>query len=151
MVRKSAANHNYNVRAYTSDNLKHIPEYEKFDLVISNPPNYSNIQRSHPLGFLRYDLRPSDIDWDIHKDFYNNVQQHLYKNSVMYISEVAPYSKEVYMGGKDLYDLRSEIPMIDFNKMIEKNDLKITNTIPYIFDESLNTEFCILEIEPNEK
>ena len=55
------------------------------------------------------------------------------------------------MGGKDLYDLRSEIPMIDFNKMTEKNDLKITNTIPYIFDESLNTEFCILEIEPNEK
>tara|TARA_B100000809_G_scaffold33290_3_gene29095 strand:- start:3060 stop:3767 length:708 start_codon:yes stop_codon:yes gene_type:complete len=148
MVRETAANHNYNVRAYTSDNLKHIPKYEKFDLVISNPPNYSNIQDLHPLGFLRYDLRPSDISWNIHKDFYNDIQHHLYKNSVMYISEVAPYDKEVYLGNKDLYDLRLETPITDFTKMTEKNNLKITDTIPYIYDESLNIDFYILKIEP---
>ena len=66
----------------------------------------------------------------------------------MYISEVAPYDKKVYLKNKDLYDLRSEIPITDFTKMVEKNSLKITDTIPYIFDESLNTDFYILKIEP---
>ena len=72
--RITAKKNNYNVRSYVSDNLKQIPKHEKFDLVVSNPPNYCNIQKSHPLGFLREDLRPSDIDWKIHKDFYNNIE-----------------------------------------------------------------------------
>ena len=133
-VRKSAKSHGYNVRAYVSDNLKNIPKSEKFDLVVSNPPNYCNIQKSHPFGFLRDDLRPSDINWKIHKDFYNNISKYLNKDALMFISEVEPYSKNVYFSNK-LYDKRSEIPMKDFKIMTQDNNLKIIDKIPYKIED----------------
>ena len=130
------------MRSYISDNLKQIPKSEKFDLVVSNPPNYCNIQRSHTYGHMRDDLRPSDIDWNIHKDFYKNISKHLNENAVMFISEVEPYSKSVYFLDK-LYDKRSEIPMKEFKIMIESNNLKIINKIPYNFE---GLDCYILEI-----
>ena len=142
LVRKTAKNNNYDVRAYVSDNLNSIPKSEKFDLVISNPPNYCNIQRSHPFGHLRDDLRPSDVDWKIHKDFYSNISSYLNDNARMFISEVEPHSKTVYFDG-ELYDERSETPMESFKKMIGDNNLKIVDTTPYKFEE---TECSILEI-----
>ena len=132
-VTKTAKKHGYDVRSYASDNLKQIPEHEKFDLVIANPPNYCNIQKSHPMGFLRDDLKPSDIDWKIHKDFYENISRYLNDDAVMLISEVEPYSKEVYFLD-ELYDKRSEIPMKEFKRMTQSNDLKIINKIPYSFE-----------------
>ena len=141
-VQKSAEKHNYNVRSYISDNLKQIPKSEKFDLVVSNPPNYYNIQRSHTYGHMRDDLRPSDIDWKIHKDFYKNISEYLNDDAVMFISEVEPYSREVYILD-ELYDKRSEIPMKEFKIMIESNNLKIINKIPYNFE---GLDCYILEI-----
>jgi methylase of polypeptide subunit release factors len=141
-VQKSAKKHGYDVRSYISDNLKQIPKDEKFDLVISNPPNYCNIQRSHTYGYLRDDLRPSDIDWKIHKDFYKNISKYLNDDAVMFISEVEPYSKEVYILD-ELYDKRSEIPMKEFKTMTKSNNLKIINKIPYNFEE---LDCYILEI-----
>ena len=132
-VNKSSKKHNYNVRTYHSDNLKSIPKQEKFDLVVSNPPNYCNIQRSHTYGYMRDDLRPSDIDWKIHKDFYKNIGEYLNDDAVMFISEVEPYCREVYILD-ELYDKRPEIPMKEFKVMIESNNLKIINKIPYNFD-----------------
>jgi len=131
-VEKTVKRHNYNVRYYVSDNLKDIPKSEKFDIVVSNPPNYSNIQTSHPMGFMRYDLRPSDIDWKIHRDFYKNIGDHLKPNSRMYISEVEPYRKEVYILDK-LYDLRKRQPIEDFRKMLKENDFILNDVIPYSF------------------
>lgn len=142
-VRNTAVKNNYNVRAYISDNLKKIPKHEKFDLVISNPPNYSNIQRSHAIGYLRDDLRPSDIDWKIHEDFYNNISSYLNDDAIMFISEVEPYSKNVYFMDQ-LYDKRDEIPMKVFKKMTKKNNLKITSTTPYKIED---TNCYILEIQ----
>lgn len=141
-VKKSANKHGYNIRTYHSDNLKQIPKNEKFDLVISNPPNYCNIQRSHTFGYMRDDLRPSDIDWKIHEDFYKNIGEYLNKDAVMFISEIEPYSKKVYILDQ-LYDKRSEIPMKEFKKMTESNNLKIINKIPYNFD---GLDCCILKI-----
>jgi len=143
LVRKTAENNNYDVRAYVSDNLKSISRDEKFDLVISNPPNYCNIQRSHPFGHLRDDLRPSDIDWKIHKDFYSNIGDYLNDDAVMFISEVELYDKSVYFDNK-LYDKRNETPIEVFSKMIEDNNLTINGIIPYEF-EDLNC--YILEIQ----
>ena len=140
MVRTTAYNHNYNVRAYVSDNLNSIPDNERFDLVVSNPPNYFNIQRSHPFGYLRDDLRPSDIDWHIHKDFYQTIPDHL--DGPMYISEVEPHEKEVWLEGS-LYDVRDRTPMDDFREMTESNGLKIEGTFPYIMG---NTNCSILRI-----
>ena len=143
LVRKTAIRNNYNVRAYISDNLKNIPKDEKFDLVISNPPNYCNIQRSHAFGYMRDDLRPSDVDWKIHKDFYNNISKHLNDDATMFISEVEPYSRHVYLMDQ-LYDKRDEIPMKVFKKMIRDNGLRIINTTPYKIED---TDCYILEIQ----
>mgnify|MGYP003113936929 FL=1 len=132
-VKKSAKKHNYNVKTYVSDNMKSIPKRKKFDLVVSNPPNYCNIQKSHPFGFLRNDIRPSDIDWKIHKDFYENISDYLHKESVMYISEVDIYNENVYFDGA-LYDKRPEQPIITFEKMTKDNNLKINNIIPYFVE-----------------
>ena len=141
-VKKSAKKHDYNIRTYHSDNLHQIPTSEKFDLVIANPPNYCNIQKSHPMGFLREDLRPSDIDWKIHEDFYSNIGGYLNENAQMFISEVEINKKEVYLDG-ELYDKREIIPIIEFKRMTSSNNLKIINTIPYNWDK---TQLCILEI-----
>jgi methylase of polypeptide subunit release factors len=132
-VQKTTKKHGYDVRSYISDNLKQIPKSEKFDLVISNPPNYCDIQRSHQDGYLRDDLRPSDIDWKIHKDFYNNIGEYLNEDGEMFISEIEPYAKNFYIGG-ELYDKRPEIPMKDFEAMVKSNNLKITKKIPYDWD-----------------
>ena len=142
-VKESANKHDYNVRAYHSDNLHQIPESEKFDLVIANPPNYCDIQRSHPFGFMRDDLRPLDVDWKIHNDFYKNIGKHLNENATMFISEINPYGKEVYILD-ELYDKRSEIPMKEFKKMIESNNLKIIDKIHYDWE---GADCYILEIE----
>ena len=139
-VQKTTKKHGYDVRSYLSDNLKQIPKSEKFDLVVSNPPNYCNIQKSHPLGYMSDDLRPSDINWEIHKDFYNNIGKYLNKDAEVFISEVEPYAKNFYIEG-ELYDKRPEVPMKDFIKMIKSGDLIINEVIPYpIIDKIQLTE-----------
>ena len=142
-VQKTAKKHDYDVRSYFSDNLKEIPKTEKFDLVVANPPNYCNIQKPHVYGHLRDDLRPSDIDWKIHKDFYNNISKHLNDDATMFISEVEPYSRHVYLMDQ-LYDKRDEIPMKVFKKMIRDNGLRVINTTPYKIED---TDCYILEIQ----
>ena len=141
-VKKSAEKHNYDVRSYVSDNMKDIPRYEKFDLIVSNPPNYCDIQRSHPFGYLREDLRPSDIGWEVHKGFYKNINNYMHDDSVIFISEVEIYNKEVYLRG-ELYDNRTEEPIITFERMTKDNNLKITNITPYLVEA---TKCYILEI-----
>jgi len=137
-VRKTAESNSYSVRAYVSDNMKDIPSWEKFDIVVANPPNYVNIQTSHSVGHMRKDLRPSDIDWKIHKDFYKNIGGYLKENSKMYISEVGLNDKEIYLSGegfyndtKELYDVRKRKPIEDFKAMIKENNLILNNIIPY--------------------
>ena len=156
-VRKTAENNSYPVRAYVSDNMKDIPSWEKFDIVVANPPNYVNIQTSHPSGYLREDLRPSDIDWKIHRDFYENIGSYLKENSRMYISEVGLNDTEIYLssGGfyrnkKELYDVRERKPVEDFKEMIKQNNLELNNIIPYTHmlnkSWSEGVDFSILNI-----
>ncbi len=137
-VKKTAKESSYPVRTYVSDNMKDIPSWEKFDIVVANPPNYVNIQTSHSVGRMREDLRPSDIDWKIHKDFYKNIGGYLKENSKMYISEVGINDKEIYLSGegfynntKELYDVRERKPIEDFKQMIKENNLVLDTVIPY--------------------
>ena len=60
----------------------------------------------------------------------------------MYISEVEPHEKEVWLEGS-LYDVRDRTPMDDFREMTESNGLKIEGTFPYIMG---NTNCSILRI-----
>ena len=131
----------YNISPYCSNNMEGIPRYS-FDLVIANPPNYCNIQTTHPCGFLRNDLRPSDIDWHIHQDFYSTIAKYLHSSSKLFISEVDVDSLEVVING-ELYDKRAIPPIKVFNQMLEENQLQLVNRHPYVFD----TASCdILEI-----
>ena len=131
----------YNISPFCSNNMESIPEYS-FDLVVANPPNYCNIQATHPFGFLRDDLRPSDIDWHIHDDFYKTITKYLHSSSKLFISEVAVDCLEVYFGD-DLYDKRSIPPIEVFCRMLEQNNLELVNRHPYVFD---NVPCDILEI-----
>ena len=131
----------YNITPYCSNNMKGIPE-SNFDLVVANPPNYCNIQASHQYGFMRNDLRPSDIDWQIHENFYRSIPKYLDASSKMFISEVGVDSLEVIING-DIYDLRNEPPIVTFQRMFSKNGLKLVDRHPY----TLNDQACdILEI-----
>lgn len=66
------------VSAYPSDNLKDIPDTEKWDLVVSNPPHFDD----------RFgDLRGQDDDWHLHRDFFTAVGRFLKAGGVIVLQE----------------------------------------------------------------
>lgn len=110
---------------YVSDNMKSIPDDERFDLVVSNPPNYFNIQKSHPMGKIFYDdLRPNDRGWEIHKEFYRTIKKYLAPGAVLLIHEVQPFESKVYMDHPTPYDIRDEPPITSFMSMIRQAGLR---------------------------
>lgn len=137
------------VQAFVSDNLNDVPDNLVFDGVVGNPPNYCNIQTNHPVGYLRYDLRPSDPGWNIHRQFYSQIPGYLRDTSEMYIGEVALYDKKVKFVGA-VYDLRPQIPLFTFSKMIEEQGLMIDKIIPYSLDgqeEETDVNLQILKVQ----
>lgn len=76
------------VRSYLSDGLNHIPQDEKFDLIVSNPPHYfvkDHIKKNKPLspGWLG----TFDAGWDFHKSFYNLCHRYLTKRGEVWFLE----------------------------------------------------------------
>ena len=65
------------VAVYLSDNLGQIPASEQWDLVVSNPPHFLE----------NYDLRSSDPDWHIHKEFFETIAGHLAPGGVVILQE----------------------------------------------------------------
>jgi hypothetical protein len=57
------------VTAYCTDGLSGIPETERWDLVVSNPPHF---QDSYPES-----IRHHDQGWRIHQNFYESVASHM--------------------------------------------------------------------------
>ena len=86
VVNNTAAATGWPVTAYCSDNMQDIPETEKFDLVVANPPNYFDIQAAHPLGHLRFDPRPSDPGWRAHAGFYSTIREYLTPEAEIWVS-----------------------------------------------------------------
>jgi hypothetical protein len=116
------------VKAYESDNLRGASG--KFDLIVSNHPSYCNIQTTHPLGFLRDDLRPMDDGWRIHRDFYGMAAEYLAPGGEIWTVEVEPFKADVYLGGK-LYDKRPKPPIIDFAAMMTDGGLMLDEVMPF--------------------
>jgi len=95
------------VTVYLSDNLKHIPSSEKWDLVVGNPPHFKCIctkKKSPEIIFL-------DKDWVLHRAFYKDVGKFLTDNGLLVIQENS---------------LRSSVE--SFREMIESNGLAIVDT-----------------------
>jgi tRNA1(Val) A37 N6-methylase TrmN6 len=67
------------VSVYHSDNLKNIPDSERWDLVVSNPPHFTDDW----IG----DLRAYDGGWHIHREFFDAVDRFLKPGGVIVLQE----------------------------------------------------------------
>jgi methylase of polypeptide subunit release factors len=67
------------VSVYQSDNLTNIPASEKWNLVVSNPPHFVDQYEG--------DIRAHDPDWQIHKEFFATVGDHLADDGVIVLQE----------------------------------------------------------------
>ena len=92
-----------------SDNFKSIPE-QTFDLIVANPPHFNG----DPY-VAHYDepRKYKDLDWSIHKNFFDNVGNYLTNDGVIILAE------NVWGSNPDT-----------FKDMIAKNNLKITHDFP---------------------
>ena len=127
-VRSTATATGWNVEAVVSDNLKGI--VGTFDLVVISPPKYCDIQTDHYFGRLRADLRPSDVNWCIHREFYANIAKHLTDLSELWIVEMEPFSKTVSFLTQ-VYDVRPNVPLVDFVDMMADGGLRLERIIPF--------------------
>jgi tRNA1(Val) A37 N6-methylase TrmN6 len=66
------------VSVYHSDSLKDIPDSERWDLVVSNPPHFDD-----RVG----DLRGHDDDWHLHREFFAAVGRFLKPGGVIVLQE----------------------------------------------------------------
>lgn len=137
-----------------SDNFKSIPKEIRFDAIVSNPPNYYDINLEHHYGKLYYnDLRPNDRNWLIHKAFYANVANYLEEDAILLISEVEPYKTQVCIptSNKTPYDRRPRQPIDDFKQMIEDGGLSLEMIKLFFQSEGIPDFYMLVSRYPNEK
>ncbi|NOG53459.1 MAG: methyltransferase [Planctomycetes bacterium] len=73
------------VTVYLSNNLADIPDSERWDLVIGDPPHFREALPRHiERGF---ELRSVDPDWSIHREFFRTLTPHLNPGARVLISE----------------------------------------------------------------
>ena len=113
-----------NIRYYQSDNLSNLNKYEKFDLVVGNPPSYCNVDPNHPsYSEWEGDLRPFDPEWKLRKGFYKNIAKNMTMDGIVLVNEVELYKAKVFIG--ELWDNRPKPPVGEFMDMIEGNGLRV--------------------------
>lgn len=67
------------VSVYQSNNLRSIPQTERWNLVVSNPPHF--------IDQYEGDIRAHDPDWAIHREFFNTIGAHLAGDGVVVLQE----------------------------------------------------------------
>ncbi|MDO8482058.1 MAG: class I SAM-dependent methyltransferase [bacterium] len=92
------------VSVYQSDCLDQIPESEKWDLVVGNPPHWWTASEE----VYKSDIRKFDPDLRIHKRFYKDIKRFLKPDGTVLLQE-------------NKHATRSE----DFIPMIKENGLEI--------------------------
>jgi methylase of polypeptide subunit release factors len=131
------------VSIYPGSTLANIPESEKFDLVVANPPHYlSKFYAARALGFDKVgatiDQRMEEIlvdeHWQAHTNFYNEIKTRLAPNGVILIQENESGSH--HRGSS-------------FNMIIENAGLKITgefNSLAH-YDPKTPMQLYYLEVQ----
>jgi hypothetical protein len=129
------------VTYYLSDNLTGLPATETFDLVVSNPPWFYQINPEHPLyARLRDDLRPNDPGWKLHEAFYAGIGDHLVDGALLCLSENEVHNATVVLPGFGgvPYDIRPRPAIDDWKEMMETSGLAYIDTLvfptPFGFD-----------------
>lgn len=94
---------------YLSDNFKHIPK-QKFDLIVANPPHF-NFTLEEDSSVDKHEHRKMrDLNWDIHRDFFNTVNEYLTDDGkIMLMENVTGSNPDT------------------FSEMLKDNNLVITN------------------------
>ncbi len=115
-------------RFYNLDRIGSLPEHERFDLVVANPPHYLACP-----GDSNYQRIAVDRDWRAHQEFYANISTHLNPGAVILLQENQAGSLQ---------------GPAEFLPMIERNGLKLTAywTSSEYFDRSGPTQIYYLEI-----
>jgi methylase of polypeptide subunit release factors len=96
------------VSAYAMPTVAELPDHERFDLVVANPPHYLECP-----GDDNYQRLAVDANWEAHKEFYQHISQHLEPNGIILMQENQAGS----LCGCE-----------DFRHMIQSNGLAITDT-----------------------
>ena len=71
-----------NVSAYATGTVAGLPEHEKFDLVVANPPHFLECP-----GDDNYQRIAVDQDWAAHQEFFKNIGQHLLPGGIILLQE----------------------------------------------------------------
>lgn len=76
------------IRCYLSNGLNHIPSDERFDIIISNPPHYSEQSFSkQDIPLSPNTLGTYDPGWSFHKSFYRECHNYLTKSGEVWFLE----------------------------------------------------------------
>lgn len=70
------------VAAYVTGTVSGLPESEKFDLVVANPPHFLQCP-----GDDNYQRIAVDANWSAHREFFANIGRHLLPNGVILLQE----------------------------------------------------------------
>lgn len=116
------------VRFYNLDRIADLPDHERFDLVVANPPHYLTCP-----GDDNYQRIAVDTDWRAHEEFYGHIGRHLDPDGVILIQENQAGSLQ---------------GPAEFLPMIERNGLRVTGywTSPLYFDRDGPTQIYYMEI-----
>lgn len=102
------------ITTYVSSSIKDLPESERWDLVVGNPPWYPNKDNIPLLGTVHPMMMPNihritvDEDFEIHKEFYRNIRNRLTDDADLYIIEANhdPFHKKLaFENGLRLVDI----------------------------------------------
>jgi len=115
-------------RFYCLDRIAAMPDNERFDLVVANPPHYLTCP-----GDDNYQRIAVDTDWQAHEEFYRHIGSHLNPDAVILMQE---------------NQAGSLLGPAEFLPMIERNGLRLTGywTSPQYFDRSGPAQIYYMEI-----
>ena len=120
----------HNVSAYATGTISQLPENEKFDLVVANPPHFLSCP-----GDENYQRIAVDQNWAAHQEFFANIRQHLLPNGVILLQENQSGSMN-----------REQ----DFAPFIDAAGLQITAVVdsPKYYTPDHHTRIYYIEIRP---
>ena len=102
------------IRYYLSNALINIPNNEKFDIIVSNPPHYLGAEESKTLLSPR-ELGTYDIGWSFHDSFYKHCHNYLAEHGEVWFLENGSVAKE-----SDFLPFIKDNPNLRYLKRLEE-------------------------------